>query len=48
MVSRPRLLDALDAGMRGPLTLLDAPAGAGKSALLSSWIAAGRAPGPVG
>ena len=47
MVSRGRLLDALDAGVQGPLTLLAAPAGAGKSALLSSWIAAGRAPGPV-
>jgi LuxR family maltose regulon positive regulatory protein len=47
MVPRRRLLDALDAGVQGPLTLLAAPAGAGKTALLSSWIAAGRAPGPV-
>jgi LuxR family maltose regulon positive regulatory protein len=47
MVSRDRLLDALDAGVQGPLTLLAAPAGAGKTALLSSWVAAGRAPGPV-
>jgi LuxR family maltose regulon positive regulatory protein len=47
MVSRSRLLDALDAGVQGPLTLLAAPAGAGKSALLSSWVAAGRAPGSV-
>jgi LuxR family maltose regulon positive regulatory protein len=47
MVTRDRLLDALDAGVQGPLTLLAAPAGAGKSALLSSWVAAGRAPGPV-
>ena len=47
MVSRGRLLDALDAGVQGPLTLLAAPAGAGKSALLSSWVAAGRAPGQV-
>ena len=46
-VSRGRLFDSLDAGVQGPLTLLAAPAGAGKSALLSSWIAAGRAPGPV-
>jgi LuxR family maltose regulon positive regulatory protein len=46
-VVRRRLLDSLDAGVRSPLTLLAAPAGAGKSALLSSWIAAGRAPGPV-
>src|SRR5262249_52353394 len=47
MVLRPRLLDMLDAGTRGPLTLLAAPAGAGKSALLTSWIAHGRPPGPV-
>jgi LuxR family maltose regulon positive regulatory protein len=47
MVARGRLLDALDAGVQRPLTLLAAPAGAGKTALLSSWIAAGRAPGPV-
>src|SRR4051812_49687423 len=46
-IARPRLLDALDAGVRHPLTLLSAPAGAGKTALLSSWVAAGRAPGPV-
>jgi LuxR family maltose regulon positive regulatory protein len=47
MVARRRLLDALDAGLQGPLTLLAAPAGAGKSALLSAWVAAGRAPGTV-
>jgi LuxR family transcriptional regulator, maltose regulon positive regulatory protein len=46
-VVRKRLLDTLDAGVQGPLTLVAAPAGAGKSALLSSWIADGRAPGPV-
>jgi LuxR family maltose regulon positive regulatory protein len=46
-VLRRRLLDVLDTGVRGPLTLVTAPAGAGKSALVSSWIAEGRAPGPV-
>ena len=46
-VLRPRLLDRLDAGVQGPVTLVAAPAGAGKSALLSSWIAASRPPGPV-
>jgi LuxR family transcriptional regulator, maltose regulon positive regulatory protein len=46
-VVRPRLLDRLDAGMQGPVTLVAAPAGAGKSALLSSWIAEDRPPGPV-
>jgi LuxR family transcriptional regulator, maltose regulon positive regulatory protein len=48
MVARPRLLDILDEAMRAALTLLSAPAGAGKSALLASWIAADRHPGPVG
>jgi LuxR family transcriptional regulator, maltose regulon positive regulatory protein len=46
-VLRPRLLDRLDIGVQGPVTLVTAPAGAGKSALLSSWIAEGRPPGPV-
>jgi LuxR family maltose regulon positive regulatory protein len=46
-VLRERLLALLDSGVQGPLTLVAAPAGAGKSALLSSWIASGRAPGPV-
>jgi LuxR family maltose regulon positive regulatory protein len=46
-VVRDRLLDRLDTGVQGPVTLVAAPAGAGKSALLSSWIAAGRPPGPV-
>ena len=46
-VLRPRLLELLDSGVQGPLTLVAAPAGAGKSALLSSWIAEDRAPGPV-
>jgi LuxR family maltose regulon positive regulatory protein len=39
LISRPRLLDRLDAGVQGPLTLLAAPAGSGKSALLTSWVA---------
>jgi LuxR family maltose regulon positive regulatory protein len=47
MVPRSRLLDALDAAVARPLTLLAAPPGAGKTALLGSWVAAGRAPGPV-
>ncbi|HLS74836.1 MAG TPA: LuxR C-terminal-related transcriptional regulator [Actinomycetaceae bacterium] len=37
-LSRPRLLDRLDA--RSPLTVLRAPAGSGKSALLAEWAAA--------
>jgi LuxR family transcriptional regulator, maltose regulon positive regulatory protein len=47
MIPRPRLLDMLDAGVEGPVTLLAAPAGAGKSALVSSWVAESRPPGPV-
>jgi LuxR family maltose regulon positive regulatory protein len=46
-VLRARLLDRLDDGVQGPVTLVAAPAGAGKSALLSSWIAEKRPPGPV-
>ena len=44
---RPRLLALLDEGTRGPLTLVSAPAGSGKTALLSAWVEAARAPGAV-
>lgn len=37
MLERPRLLDALDEGLSRPLTLVTAPAGYGKSALLLGW-----------
>lgn len=37
LVLRPRLIEALDAGLRGPLTLLSAPAGSGKTTLVSAW-----------
>jgi LuxR family transcriptional regulator, maltose regulon positive regulatory protein len=47
VIVRGRLMDALDAGIRRPLTLISAPPGAGKTALLGSWIAAGGPPGPV-
>ena len=46
-VTRPRLLDALTEGAQGPLMLLAAPAGTGKTMLLGSWIQSGRHPGPV-
>jgi LuxR family maltose regulon positive regulatory protein len=36
-VPRPRLVERLVAGLRGPLTLLSAPAGYGKTTLLSEW-----------
>ncbi|SDS77835.1 LuxR C-terminal-related transcriptional regulator [Microterricola viridarii] len=44
-VDRPRLVDELDAGLRGGrrLSLVSAPAGFGKSTLLSAWVAALRA-----
>ena len=37
-VHRPRLLERLDLQRRRPLTLVSAPAGYGKSALISSWL----------
>ncbi|MFI6266082.1 LuxR C-terminal-related transcriptional regulator [Micromonospora sp. NPDC051006] len=38
VVARPRLLRRLDAGSAGPVTLVRAPAGWGKTTLLVSWI----------
>jgi LuxR family maltose regulon positive regulatory protein len=37
LVPRPRLIDRLQTGLRGPLTLLSAPAGSGKTTLLGAW-----------
>ena len=37
-VARPRLLEKLDAGLAGRLTLVAAPAGFGKSTLVSHWL----------
>ena len=37
LVPRPRLLARLQAGLAGPLTMLSAPAGSGKTMLLSEW-----------
>jgi LuxR family maltose regulon positive regulatory protein len=37
LVPRPRLLERVQAGLRGKLTLLSAPAGFGKTTLLSAW-----------
>ena len=47
IVRRARLLERLDAGAGGPLTLVTAPAGTGKTVLVSSWAAAARAVGTV-
>lgn len=43
-VPRPRLTARMQAGTAGPLTLVSAPAGFGKSTLLSEWIHAGGRP----
>ena len=40
VVFRPRLIERLDEGLRRRLTLVCAPAGFGKTTLLSEWIAA--------
>jgi LuxR family maltose regulon positive regulatory protein len=39
VVSRPRLLEQLDQGLAGRLILISAPAGFGKTTVLSEWIA---------
>ncbi|MEW2471048.1 LuxR C-terminal-related transcriptional regulator [Streptomyces sp. NPDC046994] len=38
-VRRPRLTERLSQGVRGPLTLVNGPAGAGKTLLVADWIA---------
>jgi LuxR family maltose regulon positive regulatory protein len=47
LIERDRLFDVLDEGVKGGLVLLSAPAGAGKTVLLSSWIAARELPGQL-
>ncbi|MFI5003549.1 MAG: LuxR C-terminal-related transcriptional regulator [Solirubrobacterales bacterium] len=47
LVLRKRLLDILDSGIGERLVLLSAPAGAGKTVLLTSWVGTRRLPGPV-
>ncbi len=44
LVSRPRLLDRLQQNVQGKLTLISAPAGFGKSTLLSTWVAGCQRP----
>lgn len=39
VVSRPRLLERLNEGLHRKLTLISAPAGFGKTTLVSSWVA---------
>ena len=38
LVSRPRLIERLDAGLDRKLTVISAPAGSGKTTLLSEWV----------
>jgi LuxR family maltose regulon positive regulatory protein len=44
LVSRPRLIELLNQGMNGKLILISAPAGFGKTTLLSEWINQSGAP----
>jgi LuxR family maltose regulon positive regulatory protein len=44
MVPRPRLIERLEAGLHGKLTLISAPAGFGKSTLVSAWVAGSAHP----
>src|SRR6266851_838508 len=44
VVSRPRLLDRLNEGLYRKLTLISAPAGFGKTTLVSQWLAGGARP----
>ncbi|MCX5583489.1 LuxR C-terminal-related transcriptional regulator [Streptomyces erythrochromogenes] len=47
LVHRPELLRRLTAGVQGPLTLINGPAGSGKTVLTAHWAAAGgRTPRP--
>ena len=38
LIPRPHLLALLDAGLHRQFTLVSAPAGSGKTALLSTWV----------
>ena len=44
LVERPRLLDLVERERDGPLTLISAPAGSGKTVLLRTWMASADEP----
>lgn len=44
LIRRSRLFERLDAGVRGPVTLVAAQAGGGKTVLLASWVAEATRP----
>src|SRR5260370_15957619 len=44
VVSRPRLIERLNEGLHSKLTLISAPAGFGKTTLVSEWLAGGTRP----
>ncbi|MEV7559612.1 LuxR C-terminal-related transcriptional regulator [Streptomyces sp. NPDC089795] len=46
LVHRPELLERLTAGTQGPLTLINGPAGSGKTVLTAHWAADGGATRP--
>jgi LuxR family maltose regulon positive regulatory protein len=46
-VERPRLHDMFQLGAEGPLTLVSAPAGSGKTVSVASWVHGRPQPGPV-
>ena len=47
VLPRPQLFARLSRGAAGPLTVVSAAAGSGKTTLVASWIAAGLSPGRV-
>jgi LuxR family maltose regulon positive regulatory protein len=47
VLPRRRLLDLLRAGAAGPVTLVSAPAGSGKTTLVAAWTAAEEVPGTL-
>ena len=44
IVTRPRLIERMNAGLHGKLTLVSAPAGFGKTTLVGEWLSVGHRP----